>query len=95
MAVTMTDQRFDELVVFSDKKKAESGAEGSDLRTEAVQYLGISFAEKDWNGDSIDDAETGLERAEKFYRGRENEARAPAQFRRRRSNRRSNPSRRS
>jgi tetratricopeptide (TPR) repeat protein len=66
-------KRFDELVVFSDKKKAESGGEGSDLRTESVQYLGISFAEKDWNGDSIDDAESGLERAEKFYRGRENE----------------------
>ena len=66
-------KRFDELVVFSDKRKAESGAEGSDLRTESVQYLGISFAEKDWNGDSIDDTETGLERAEKFYRGREQE----------------------
>ncbi|HEX6837032.1 MAG TPA: tetratricopeptide repeat protein, partial [Polyangia bacterium] len=66
-------KRFDELVVFSDKKKAESGAEGSDLRTESVQYLGISFAEKDWNGDSIDDTETGLERIEKFYRGRERE----------------------
>ena len=44
-------KRFDELVVYSDKKKAESGAEGSDLRAEAVQYLGVSFAEKDWNGD--------------------------------------------
>ena len=66
-------KRFDELVVFSDKKKAESGLEGSDLRTEAVQYLGISFAEKDWNGDSVDDPEQGLERAEKFYRGREQE----------------------
>lgn len=66
-------KRFDELVVFSDKKKAESGAEGSDLRAEAVQYLGISFAEKDWNGDSIDDEETGLQRIEKFYRGREQE----------------------
>src|SRR5581483_3644328 len=66
-------KRFDELVVFSDKKKAESGQEGSDLRTESVQYLGISFAEKDWNGDSVDDPEQGLERAEKFYRGREAE----------------------
>src|SRR5262249_44792999 len=46
---------------------------GSDLRTESVQYLGISFAEKDWNGDSVDDPEQGIERAEKFYRGRENE----------------------
>jgi tetratricopeptide (TPR) repeat protein len=66
-------KRFDELVVFSDKKKSESGQEGSDLRTEAVQYLGISFAEKDWNGDSVDDPEQGIERIEKFYRGRENE----------------------
>jgi tetratricopeptide (TPR) repeat protein len=66
-------KRFDELVVFSDKKKAESGQEGSDLRTESVQYLGISFAEKDWNGDSVDDPEQGLERIEKFYRGRETE----------------------
>ncbi len=66
-------KRFDELVVYSDKKKAETGGEGSDLRTEAVQYLGISFAEKDWNGDGMDDPETGLERAKKFYQGRESE----------------------
>ena len=66
-------KRFDELVVYSDKKKAESGAEGSDLRTESVQYLGISFAEKDWNGDQVDDVESGLERAQKFYKGRESE----------------------
>jgi tetratricopeptide (TPR) repeat protein len=66
-------KRFDDLVVFSDKKKAESGAEGSDLRVEAVQYLGISFAEKDWDGDGNPDPVTGLERLDKFYRGRENE----------------------
>jgi len=66
-------KRFDELVVYSDKKKAESGAEGSDLRAEAVQYLGISFAEKDWNGDGVEDTESGIDRAEKFYKGRESE----------------------
>ena len=66
-------KRFDELVVFSDKQKAVSGKEGSDLRAESVQYLGISFAEKDWNGDGIDDPETGLQRAEAFYKGREAE----------------------
>jgi cellulose synthase operon protein C len=66
-------KRFDELVLFSDKKKAESGAEGSELRAEAVQYLGISFAEKDWDGDGVDDPVSGLDRLEKFYRGRENE----------------------
>src|SRR5262249_43151126 len=66
-------KRFDQLVVFSDKKKAESGAEGSELRSEAVQYLGISFAEKDWDGYGNEDPISGLDRLEKFYRGRENE----------------------
>lgn len=66
-------KRFDELIVFSDKKKTESGAEGSDLRSEAIQYLAISFAEKDWNGDGQEDPETGVDRLEKFYRGRESE----------------------
>ena len=66
-------KKFDELVVYSDTKKGETGKEGSDLRQEAVQYLGISFAEKDWNGDSIDDVETGLQRIEGFYNGREAE----------------------
>ena len=66
-------KKFDELVVFSDASKANSGKEGSDLRQEAIQYLGISFSEKDWNGDSIDDAETGLQRIQAFYQGREKE----------------------
>ncbi len=51
-------KRFDELVVYSDTKKSESGKEGSDLRQEAIQYLGISFSEKDWNGDGMDDYES-------------------------------------
>ncbi len=66
-------KNFDELIVFSDKKKTESGAEGSDLRAEAIQYLAISFAEKDWNGDGVEDPETGVDRLERFYRGRESE----------------------
>lgn len=66
-------RRFDELVVFSDRQKGESGKEGSDLRAEAVQYLGVSFAEKDWNNDGSEDSDTGLDRAEAFYRGRERE----------------------
>jgi tetratricopeptide (TPR) repeat protein len=66
-------QRFDELVVFADLRKAESGKEGSDLRSESVQYLGISFAEKDWDGDTIDDPMTGLQRIEDYYKGREKE----------------------
>ena len=48
-------RNFDDLIKFSDARKSESGKEGSDLRSEAVQYLGISFAEKDWNADGADD----------------------------------------
>lgn len=66
-------RRFDELVLFADKGKSQSGKEGSDLRAEAVQYLGISFSERDWNGDGTDDPETGLSRLESFYRNRERE----------------------
>lgn len=66
-------KHFDDLVKFSDSRKAESGKEGSDLRAESIQYLGVSFAEKDWDDDGRDDTQTGLERIEAFYRGREAE----------------------
>lgn len=36
-------------------------------RREAVRYLAIAFAEQDWDGDLKPDAETGLQRIEKFY----------------------------
>ncbi len=61
---------FDDLVKYADDKKAAGDKFGSDLRPEAVQYLGISFSEPDWDGDSINDPETGLARLQKFYSGR-------------------------
>lgn len=64
---------FDNLVKYADEKKAEGDEFGSDLRPEAVQYLGVSFSEPDWDGDTLPDPETGLQRARKFYEGRENE----------------------
>ena len=36
---------------------------GSDLRPEAIQYLGVSFSEPDWDGDTIPDPVNGLQRA--------------------------------
>ena len=66
-------RQFDNLVKYADGRKAAGQKVGSDLRPEAVQYLGVSFAETDWNGDSLPDPETGLERINGFYKGRESE----------------------
>lgn len=79
-------RRFDELVVFADRgastpagAEAEPGRKplladkGSSLRSEAIQYLALSFAERDWDGDGKTDAEAGVGRLSRFYRGREQE----------------------
>jgi len=66
-------REFDGLVKWADSRKATGDKFGSDLRPEAVQYLGISFSEPDWDGDTLPDLETGLDRAKAFYRGREGE----------------------
>jgi tetratricopeptide (TPR) repeat protein len=64
---------FDNLVKYADEKKAAGDKFGSDLRPEAIQYLGVSFSEPDWDGDTVPDGETGLQRAQNFYKGRERE----------------------
>lgn len=66
-------RQFDNLVKYADSRKAAGQKLGSDLRPEAVQYLGVSFAEPDWNGDTVPDAESNLERINAFYKGREGE----------------------
>ncbi|MEO8214053.1 MAG: tetratricopeptide repeat protein, partial [Myxococcales bacterium] len=66
-------RQFDNLVKYADSRKAAGQKLGSDLRPEAVQYLGVSFAEPDWNGDTVPDAESNLERINAFYKGRESE----------------------
>lgn len=66
-------RQFDNLVKYADSRKAAGQKVGQDLRPEAIQYLGVSFAETDWNGDAIPDAQTTLERINDFYKGREDE----------------------
>lgn len=69
-------RRFDELVVLADRKQrgdAVEKKEGSSLRGESIQYLALSFAERDWDGDGRDDDDAGLLRAVAHYRGREAE----------------------
>ena len=64
---------FDKLVVYADKERAKTGKAGSEMRPESIQYLAVSFAEDDWDGDQKPDAESGLTRADKFYAGRDQE----------------------
>lgn len=55
-------KHFAHLVEFSDRKAAETGKSGSELRPEAIQYIALSFWEADWDNDNIDDAVDGLTR---------------------------------
>ena len=75
-------REFDNLVKWADGRKAAGDKFGSDLRPEAVQYLGISFSEPDWDGDTLPDKETGLERVQAFYKGRESETHVKEVFQR-------------
>src|SRR6185503_5969077 len=49
-------RQFDNLVKYADTRRAAGQKIGSDLRPEAVQYLGVSFSEPDWLGDILFDA---------------------------------------
>ena len=52
----------------ADARTAARQKVGSDLRPEAIQYLGVSFAEPDWDGDTLPDPVNGLQRAIEFYK---------------------------
>ncbi|MFW2387178.1 MAG: tetratricopeptide repeat protein, partial [Polyangiales bacterium] len=59
-------QNFGKLVQWSDDAQRETGRAGSELRPEAVEYLGIAFAYDDWNenqvADPIEGKPTGIKR---------------------------------
>ncbi len=55
-------RHFAMLVEYSDENRDLTGRGGSEMRPEAIQYLGISFAEDDWDDDHQPDAERGIER---------------------------------
>lgn len=65
--------QFDRLVVFADKEYERTGKYGSEMRPESIQYLAISFAEEDWDGDTLPDGESGLSRIEAAYAARTQE----------------------
>jgi TolA-binding protein len=62
-------QRFRQLIEFSDDKVAKTGQAGSELRSEAIQYLAISISDEDWDGDGNPDPDAGVPRVEKYITG--------------------------
>ncbi|MEM7136824.1 MAG: tetratricopeptide repeat protein [Myxococcota bacterium] len=59
-------RNFSKLVQWSDDAERETGRAGSELRPEAIEYLGIAFAYDDWNenqvADRLEGQATGIER---------------------------------
>lgn len=51
---------FSRLIDWSDEQLRTTGRAGSELRAEAVQYLGITFAYDDWNENQVPDREEGM-----------------------------------
>ncbi len=52
-------RNFGKLVQWSDDTQRETGRAGSELRPEAIEYLGIAFAYDDWNENQIPDTAEG------------------------------------
>jgi tetratricopeptide (TPR) repeat protein len=75
-------REFDNLVKYADGRTKAGQKVGSDLRPEAIQYLGVSFGEPDWDGDTVPDPVNGLQRMIEFYRGREGEGHVREVFQR-------------
>jgi len=61
-------RNFGKLVQWSDETRHETGKAGSELRPEAIEYLGIAFAYDDWNENQVPDPlegqPTGIERVQ-------------------------------
>ncbi len=53
-------QHFALLVQWSDDEKKRTGKAGTELREEAIQYLGITLAYDDWNENQVADPQEGL-----------------------------------
>ncbi len=53
-------RHFGMLVQWSDEQRRRTGEAGSQLRPEAIQYLGIAFAYDDWNENGLPDTVDGM-----------------------------------
>lgn len=62
-------RRFRDLIEFSDERAAKTGKAGSDLRSEAIEYLAISISDEDWDADGVPDEDAGVPRVKKYITG--------------------------
>ena len=65
-------QRFDESVKLYDAIVAAGGTPPLELRDESIQYISVAFTDP-WEGETDTDPVKAFERAQAFYKGRENE----------------------
>ena len=61
--------QFRALIEYSDEQARKTGRAGSDLRSEAIQYLAISLQEDDWDGDQVPDQGAGITRVLTYVKG--------------------------
>ena len=73
---------FDRLVREGDARQQKGKASATAMRPESIQYLAISFAEPDWDGDGKPDGASGKRRIERFYKGRHRQRHVAQVFRR-------------
>src|SRR5262249_11300763 len=50
---------FEQLVQWSDDEQRRTGHAGTELRQEAIQYIGLTFAYDDWNENQVPDPQEG------------------------------------
>ncbi|MBL9014238.1 MAG: hypothetical protein JNL83_08675 [Myxococcales bacterium] len=65
-------RRFDDSVKLYDSVVAQGGTPALELRDESIQYIAVAFTDP-WEGEADATPPKAFERAQKFYKGRENE----------------------
>ncbi|HVK85894.1 MAG TPA: hypothetical protein VM513_17360 [Kofleriaceae bacterium] len=65
-------RRFDESVKLYDSIVAQGGTPALELRDESIQYVSVAFTDP-WEGEANSSPTKAFERAQAFYKGRENE----------------------
>lgn len=65
-------RRFDESVKIYDQLVAQGATPALELRDESIQYISVAFTDP-WEGEANSSPTKAFERAQAFYKGRENE----------------------